>query len=487
MKAPLVTTPRQSIDISDDVIKEINYSSYRSWAQCFLDNKEIETFVLAAGDYSSWGIIEINSSTSGVKKRKIISTSVLNSDDHVISASRNVEVKGFDFDNAQNWELNGIVVDGGITNYIKNQSSNISFLNSVIRDVPKGNALRIVSSNNTIIRNCVFTLDAKLAKEECIAITVSARQNKESRNTLIENNEIVNYTDGVQLYYKTKTSSRYPIPMNGSVPGTIIRNNDIYITPDLYSQSQGAEVACAENGIDIKVGTESKRESDIIGISNNRLWGFRRTTKGCADGSHGSAIVVHKNAKHIFIDNNFIYDSARGISVLGSKDGNAHGGTEEIVIVNNFISDMYGKGRDNGYGLIVRNPNTYVLWNTINKAPGLISLADPPVIKYNVFMNIGKSASTSRGTPRWFQENAWNKIGGKSSTQLYGNCLTDGLRSASIKDYEIELRRITNPYKKVVKKSYVQGLLKLDAKCKCELKEYENLWWFDTVNNLIRS
>ncbi|MDC1508897.1 hypothetical protein N8364_04410 [Saprospiraceae bacterium] len=461
----------------------INPKSYSNWGDCFKQNRSVATFKLASGDYRSWGEIKPGSTHSKSAVRKILFESEEKSLVHPVDAEGKAIIKGFDFVTARNWTLEGLTIRGGTTNYIQQNSANIKLLRNLIEDVPNNNAIRIVSSDDTVIRDCVLRLNPDLTGSECIAITVSAYKNEVSRNTLIEKNEIYNYTDGVQLYYKTSVSTSRPIPMSGSVPGTIIRDNDIYITKDLYSVSNGSQYACAENGIDVKVGTDSDLEKDWVRISGNRLWGFRTTAKDCSDGSRGSAIVVHQNAKHIFIENNFIYDSSRGISVLGKVSGTRNNGTKEVLIFNNFISTLYGGENDSGYGMVIRNEKVYVLYNTFNTIPRLISIYGSPIIKYNIFRNIDKSASTSQGIPLWFKHNSWVNIKKLKNLKLYNNCISDGVRRTSTKSLQMKVKRITGPSNIIIQNGQLKNDVMLESNCNCDLSVLSSHWWYEEINN----
>jgi hypothetical protein len=141
----------------------------------------------------------------------------------------------------------------------------------------------------------------------------------------ILDNEIYDWGDGIQVSSSTDVCSSYV-----AVPrGTLIDNNDIYITSAKRVRcSDGApdpdgECSCSENGIDIKVapGSNASRWTRVM---NNRLWGFRPTLRDApscgGSGSRGQAITSGNScAGYVFVARNTIMDSTVGIITQGQE------------------------------------------------------------------------------------------------------------------------------------------------------------------------
>ncbi|MEM7378881.1 MAG: hypothetical protein AAF460_15430 [Pseudomonadota bacterium] len=182
------------------------------------------------------------------------------------------------------------------------------------------------------------------------------------------NNEIRNCVDGIQLVAPMSNAQGQPIradgssdssaPLPGDFSGTLIAGNDIYTTPDYYTNCAGRVTSSGpcgmtENALDIKTGSTSA--SNPVRVVDNRFWGFRTNSgsDSLSTGSNdpGSAVVVHFGAvKHVEIARNLIWDSTQGISVVR--------GVSNVDIRDNIISDMaqrhgrYGDSQS-GVGIIL--------------------------------------------------------------------------------------------------------------------------------------
>jgi len=164
-----------------------------------------------------------------------------------------------------------------------------------------------------------------------------------SFNFSVVNNEIYNCSgDGLQKS-----------PASTAAENLVIENNDIYITPDLYTDGNGNTVAegseleaCAENALDFKEGGRSS--ANAIKVLHNRIWGFRRTeTNGtgnncscCDTGSSGEHIILNDDddgtgTDYGVIYNNILFDGVSGIT-------NANGIADNWSIVGNIFYDFFG-------------------------------------------------------------------------------------------------------------------------------------------------
>jgi hypothetical protein len=166
------------------------------------------------------------------------------------------------------------------------------------------------------------------------------------RGNHVVNNEFYDSNQGVQLILASDALKS----AGASFPGTVIENNDVYLTPAMYSDCSASPdptgaCACAESGIVIKAGgTGGLAQQDLLLVTNNRLWGWRKTDysenggpAGCGgSGSNGSAINVHGKTAYALVTNNLVWDSQQGI--------HAGGGQGKSSYIGNII---HGAGRAN--------------------------------------------------------------------------------------------------------------------------------------------
>jgi hypothetical protein len=186
-------------------------------------------------------------------------------------------------------------------------------------------------------------------KNDSVAVSLSSWgvRYSEIKNTKILNNEIVNSNDGIQLVrnpmiWLDKSDSMYGKYQDANCEGTIIDGNHIYIDSSIYTDGKGnfdpnGIFAYAEDGMDFKVGSENANNPMIV--SNNHLWGFRRSdSTNSYISSSGVGIGAHFGVNNVQILNNVIFDSASGIS---TGDNNRFAfGMGNSVIKNNILYNV---------------------------------------------------------------------------------------------------------------------------------------------------
>jgi nitrous oxidase accessory protein NosD len=155
-----------------------------------------------------------------------------------------------------------------------------------------------------------------------------------SRDIIVRNNDIHdNSGDSVQCLGPEGFSSLPP------AKGLVVENNHFY--------------ANRENGIDIKTC------HDVV-IRSNRIHRFKPSAT-----AKGDAVVVHYSARNVLIENNDVYDSGKGISVGGNREGPMPTG---IVIRRNRVHDITNQGGGEGSGIRLENSEgTVVVNNTITR------------------------------------------------------------------------------------------------------------------------
>ena len=136
----------------------------------------------------------------------------------------------------------------------------------------------------------------------------------------IVDNEIRDCNDGIMLLRHAELPGGNPV----NYPGTVIDCNQIYVDSEVYTDGQGNHDpnglwAWTENAIDLKAGSDDPSKPVIV--SNNYMWGYRRTDKnGGGSGSWGTAFGGHYDVKNIEIHDNVVFDSNRGLDF-----GDPHG------------------------------------------------------------------------------------------------------------------------------------------------------------------
>jgi hypothetical protein len=155
-----------------------------------------------------------------------------------------------------------------------------------------------------------------------------------SRDIIVRNNDIHdNSGDSVQCLGPEGFSTLPP------ADGLIIENNHFY--------------ANRENAVDIKTCY------DVV-IRNNRMHRFKPSST-----AKGDAVVVHMSARNVLIEGNEVYDSGKGISVGGNRQGPMPSG---VVIRRNRVYDIGTQGGGEGTGIRLENSEgTVVVNNTVTR------------------------------------------------------------------------------------------------------------------------
>ena len=124
--------------------------------------------------------------------------------------------------------------------------------------------------------------------------------------------------------------------------GTIVDNNHFYIDNTIYTDCNGhhdphGNCAYAENGIDLKAGSANPNNPMII--SNNKMWGFRKSdkTNSYLD-DPGDAMVAHYGIYNTIIKNNVAFDSTVGLAVAAPATNEFS--MADSKIVNNIFSEI---------------------------------------------------------------------------------------------------------------------------------------------------
>lgn len=309
-----------------------------------INNPNIKYFFVAPGDYStagSKGIVTLTASGTKDKKRYIILHNGNNK--HAGQLERNQLAKvRFVLQSANHWVIDRMAYwdsKTAVNPILVKESSNNVFNRLYFHDV--GNGLYIfpnshgnVVQNSRIERNDISIFHDRAA----VGLYNNHQSDALIKNTRIVNNEMRNFVDGFQ----TIRQNTYKTPDN-NFEGTIVDNNHFYIDKTIYTDCQGNHdedggCAYAENALDLKVG--SANENNPIIISNNKMWGFRKSdeTNSFLSDS-GSLMPVHYGVSNVIIKNNVGFDSAQGFPIAAKRYGFS---IKNSVIEGNIFQNIKG-------------------------------------------------------------------------------------------------------------------------------------------------
>jgi len=445
---------------------------YKGWGQCIRKNPSVRYFLITPGDYRKWG--DLKPSVSGTAKQPYVfryydpRAAQPYKAPHPVkrkSTGREALLERFHFHEVSHWVLHGLTFRGqsmekggkrgGWYNAFFHESNNNTLDFCLIEQVIKANGVRIFNSSNNTIQRCVIRDKIEGFKGDNIGVTVYASKDRNARNNRIVDNEIYDVTDGVHLVYQVKSA-----PKTGEVPGTIIDNNDLYITRKLYRQKNGEELSCAEDGIDIKVGTNSTRPEDKVLVSNNRIWGFRTTDKACGGGGHGAGIAIHRNAKNILIENNVIFDVSRGISIARGHHTYKNERVENIEIRNNILYDIQETASGAGFALVV-GADIIIESNTIKNTRKYLQMPSKKFAKFrkNLILESQQGLLQTRNLNCVVEDNLWlvkKVIPEASFTVGRANTVSSFARQSNLRDYTFGVKRWTRPVQKTIPKILYQ-------------------------------
>jgi nitrous oxidase accessory protein NosD len=159
-----------------------------------------------------------------------------------------------------------------------------------------------------------------------------------SRDITVRNNDIHdNSGDSVQCLGPEGFSSLPP------ADGLLVENNHFYSN--------------RENAVDIKT-------CHNVTIRNNKMHDFKPSST-----AKGDALVVHYSARNITIEDNEVYDSGKGISVGGNREGPVPKG---VVVRRNRVHDITTDKGGEGTGIRFENSEGAVLVNnTVTRVEGV--------------------------------------------------------------------------------------------------------------------
>jgi hypothetical protein len=311
-----------------------------------INNVQKRIFCVKPGDYTSIGSIVLRQSGTATKRRYIL---LMSEENYVysdttqnpanVSLNEQAVVKQLRIINADYWVIDRIVQRGADAGGGYVLGDHNIFNNMLFERAPRFQLVMYNGSDLNVVQYSVCREQTENIDTMCFGIadhigpdnTIPTGEFHTLGNRFISN-EIYDYTDGIQLVHGPGVTQQ-------DMSGTIIDSNDIYITEKRYVDADGkpdpnGDYACAENGIDLKIGGSGPSLTGRVTISNNRIWGMRQSN--CPTMSDaGIAISTVQSGvatSYLHIEGNIIFNNARGM-MIGRKDNTG------IIIKNNIITD----------------------------------------------------------------------------------------------------------------------------------------------------
>ena len=296
-------------------------TSPADWAD--INSASFDIFCVQPGDYSSMGVITITADGTPSVRRRLLYHNPSNPGDPThpanMAAPDRAIIKALLLSDADYWDIEQLTIDGahdtGETYYAvleiaAGSSNNLIFKNTVERSKSRQIAIRDNNSNDNIIRQNVIRNSLLVAGDLIGVVLITFVASGNISGTIIEDNEIYDNSQAIQFVTGTITTG-------STFPNSIVRNNDMYVTSARYTDCAGnftptGPCMAGESIVVFKGG--GTNSTDYIQMVDNRLWGSRRADPNYgAPGGFGEPILFQGESKFTLVQDNFIWDSARGI------------------------------------------------------------------------------------------------------------------------------------------------------------------------------
>ena len=366
--------------------------SNQGWAA--LSDPAKRVFCVAPGDYSAAGPIRLVSVSGSAAEPRVIRR--LESELHPVDQAQEdrVVIQALSLKRADHWIIDGLTIQDSppYTNWVQDSSHNV--LNRLLVERSQGpfdiKSIDGISAHN-VLQNSVLRENAVIPGRDvnCLNLRAPQQPGLEARGNKVLNNEIYDCTDALQLQIQ---ESGVP---TGTMPGTIIDENDFYLTSAMYSDCEGnmdpqGACACAEVGLDLKIGGSGRGLADAVVVTNNRMWGFRPTGTCGGSGQNGEIVSVSGTVKYVLIRGNVLFDAGRGIHLANAAS--------HVSIIGNTIVDIRG-GRYETLGIGL-GPYSEAHGNTVSRVDGPWAVVvGPAELRCNVVLDSGGAVTRETGTP----------------------------------------------------------------------------------------
>lgn len=308
------------------------------WSRINDLNKSI--FCVKPADYSKLGRIVLTASGTAKKRRYILLDNGNNKHPSQLDKKMLAKV-GFELQGANDWVIDRMAYWDSRTAFIPNilNHSNENIFNRYFIDNVNGGAIVFhPNSDNNTIQNCrIERSDISLFMDRAaIELNNNGQDHISIKNNKIVHNEIVNFVDGIQLV-KTGNSRQKSV----NYEGTMIDSNQISVDSRIYTDCKGhpktdGSCAYAENAIDLKAGSLNPQNPIII--SNNTMWGFKKSdkTNSYLD-DIGVAIPLHYGVAHVVFEKNIFFNTRFALVIDAPRDGYA---AEKLEIRDNIFYNI---------------------------------------------------------------------------------------------------------------------------------------------------
>jgi len=469
-----------------------NSKGCRGWADCGINDKKYNTFLIHPGDYRSWGPLKIT--TPGNEKQyRIIShiNANPNSLDDILPVNtknneqKHVIIEALNIAYADYWIINGITFSGNSEKTKRGRiggrysriaaHANYNIINRCLFEnvVNHEGALDISFSDYNHVQNSIVR---NLIGGDQVGILIKGKKDRAIGNKIV-NNEIYDCNDGIQLTYRDSYGDK------GYVSGTVIENNDIYLNPKSYSKRKKG-FACAENGIDIKIGGESASPKDVVRVLRNRIWGFRPTDPDCGgSGGRGRGITLTFRANNVILKDNILSDLPNGIGLSNERVPNTR-----IAVLNNLFFDIKKFDKSLKFAPAIRaSVNADIYYNTIkgSQADVMIQAKSVSRVQCNTVIGVAQNLSWSHNKKGWSALNAWYDCNLQSSRvashDTRRNIVENRANTKSFGDFVFYRKRWTKPEKVVVKNVFPDNQKRIkhisQNKINCSEGGDGDRWW----------
>jgi len=390
------------------------------------------------GDHTGRGALTISASgTSGTRKilKGVKSGGALADEPWTVSAANRALIQRVSMEGRSYWVFSRLATStsSGLRgwNICDTTACNNNIWDGILGE-GSGNAASIINfghvdNANMVVQNSVIRENNFTAgvDSQCI------RSSPGHTNLFIVNNEIYNCGDGV-LMNNGGLSDAYP--------GTKIENNDIYLTSDVYCDSDGTPNASgvyssAENAADFKGGGTSGNPLEFI---QNRMWGYRQQSSSCGgSGSLSAEVAIHTHPVDSYVNrygivrNNIFMDGTHAIS-------SSNGTPNNWSFIGNIFYDFNGPQTESRYTIEMDHATAFeAYFNTGIKLNGGNSLGyfDTNTSGHDLRCNV-------------FIDGGGHNIAGSTTQKdnnVFYNTTSDG-GTSSLGSYTINLRGNSTAY-----------------------------------------
>ena len=221
-------------------------------------------------------------------------------------------------DGASYWTFHRITIwhqdDGGFGDTVSiTDSTNTTFNEIYLFNPYRGMRIQDNSHHTRIQRSWIGGMQWDALRDDRVCVNLISDVYGapiEVVGTRLVDNEFTDCGDAFQPV-------RLPFGQEANYPDTIVDGNTFWYSSDVSTDCDGNQdddgpCACAENHIDIKVGSEDPDKP--MRITNNIMWGQKEKDRDC--GSSGGATppstTVHEGTFNLIFDDNFIHGGSSG-------------------------------------------------------------------------------------------------------------------------------------------------------------------------------